>query len=377
MVISKTEIISEENGIRSVRVTLYNGSDCSLAKANRSVVLGVYEDSEFTKPMTYIKFRNNDENTPLQNQLIINNMEDLKAIDNGYYTTVFDFNIKDYLGQDVEIPDGNLQINIKAEIKETIDNKEYVLPEINLNNNTSYCVFESLLNKNAQRLNISIDHRILNNHSQGDIGVKNNSLKKLNGRLLAKLLDENENVIESRVIDRDDLTTFSSTKLLLNEEEELRKNIDFDKEGKSIVVEYNDDEPVKPDINETTVTITYDFDEVPRKIKITFTVYGAGMDNDDPIEGDIRWQPFSYSVMRESGKGVFECEEYKEDMYFCYQCNNVTTEFADDYSEYIYVNRNGKYMIYVTLEKEEYRDNKWISLGIKNTLEYNFIVENR
>lgn len=375
--ISKTEIISEENGIRSVRVTLYNGSDCSLAKANRSVVLGLYEDSEFTKPMTYIKFRNNDENTPLQNQLIINNMEDLKAIDNGYYTTVFDFNIKDYLGQDVEIPDGNLQINIKTEIKETINNMEYVLPEINLNNNTSYGVFESLLNKNAQKLNISIDHNILNNHSQGDIGVKNNSLKKLNGRLLAKLLDENENVIESRVIDRDDLTTFSSSKLLLNEEEELRKNIDFDKHGKSIVVEYNDDEPVKPDINETTVTLTYDFDEVPRKIKITFTVYGAGMDNDDPIEGDIRWKPFSYSVMRESGKGVFECEEYKEDMYFCYQCNNVTTEFADDYSEDIYVNRNGKYMIYVTLEKEEYRDNKWISLGIKNTLEYNFIVENR
>ncbi|HBI91635.1 MAG TPA: hypothetical protein DDY58_03890 [Terrisporobacter glycolicus] len=325
--------------------------------------------------MTYTKFRNNDENTSQQNQLIISNMEDLKAIDNGYYTTVFDFNIKDYLGQDVEIPDGNLQINIKSEIKETINNMEYVLPEINLNNNTSYCVFESLLNKNAQKLNISIDHEILNNHSQGDIAVKNNSLKKLNGRLLAKLLDEDENVIESRVIDREDLTTFSSSKLLLNEEEELRKNISFDKQGKSIVVEYNDDEPVKPDINETTVTLTYDFDEVPRKIKASFQVEGAGMDNDNPVVGDIRWKPSNYKVIKGENTGVYNCFEYKEEMYFCYQCNDEISNFEPEYSGVIYINGVGIYTIYVTLEKEKYTYNGWVSEDIRNTMKYEFVVE--
>lgn len=373
--ISKVETISEEDGIRRVRVTLYNSSQCKLGKIGKSVVLGVYEDSECIKPMDHIIFVNNDESAPKQYEIVINNLEDLASIDGGYFTTVFDFNIKEYLGEEVEIPDSGLQINIKAEIKEVINNEEYVLPEIDSNNNISYCTFESLLNKYKEDFTVSLDHEIVNNQSVGDIAIKNNSLKKVNGRLLAKLLDEKEKVIDSRLIDRDDFTSFSSNNLLLNEEEELRRSINFDKVGKSIIVEYNNDEPVEPSIDETSVVVDYDFNEVPRKIKAGFEVFGAGMDNDSPVIGDIRWKPLSYKVVKGENTGVYDCFEYKEEMYFCYQCNNISTNFKEEYSDIIYVNNAGKYTIYITLEKQIFTANGWVSENIKETLKYEFTAE--
>lgn len=370
--ISKVETIKEENGIRRVRVTLYNESDCKLAKANRSVVLGVYEDSECVQNMDNIKFMNNDENVISANELIINKMEDLQAIDGGYYTTIFDFDIKEHLGAGVEIPESGVQINIKAEIR---DNENRILPEINSSNNISYCTFESLLNKYKENFTISVNHQVEGNHSVGDLIIKNNSLNKLYGRFIARLLDENENLIESKIINRDDFAIYSiNNNLLMNEEEELMKKVVFDLAGKSIIVEYSDRE-IEPDIDETRISETYDFEEVPRKTKITFTVYGAGMDNTDPIEGDVRWKPSCYKVIRESGKGVYHCEEYKEDMYFCYQYNDIITDFEDIYTKDIYVNCNGKYMIYITLQKEEYTTSGWVYKNKKETKVYEFMIE--
>ena len=366
--ISKVENISEVNGIRKVRVTLYNETDCKLAKPNRSVILEVHDE----------------ENKTPQHQLIINNLQELESIDGGYYTTVFDFNIKEYLGEGVEIPSTGVGIYIDVKIHETVNNKTYVLPEINMNNNSMYYNFESLLNKYKENISISVDHEIVLNKSVGYISIRNNSLSKQYGRLLAKLLDENNNLIESKVFDMDeDLNTFNinsttNDNLLANEEEELSKTIIFDTKGKTITVEYyNDDIKVDPDVNETRISTSYDFNEVPSKIRVDIELEGAGMDNEDPIIGDTRWEPFTYKVIKEDKIGVYECYEYKTDMYLCKSYDNIISKLSPEYYGKVYVNSIGKYIVYVTLKEEMYTTSGWKFQDRFETIKYEFIVENK
>ncbi|MGL6104900.1 hypothetical protein [Romboutsia sp.] len=375
--ISKVENISEANGTRKVRVTLYNETDCKLAKANRGVILKAYYE---------------EHETPVQ-ELTINNLQDLQAIDGGYYTTILDFNIKEYLGEGVEIPSNGVGIYINVQIYETANNKTYTLPEINMNNNYMHYNFGSLLKKYNENISISVDHEIALNQSVGYITIRNNSLNKIYGRLLAKLLDENNNLIISKVFDMDDnLNTFGSNannNLLANEEENLSKTIFFDTEGKTITVEYyNDEIKVDPDVNETKLIVSYDFDQVPSKIRVDIKVIGAGMDNEDPIIGDTRWLPYNYKVIKEDKIGVYECYEYKTDMYLCKAYDNKISKLSNesqlnnnytlsnDYYGKVYVNSIGKYIIYVTLEEEIYTINGWQFQERFETIEYEFTVEN-
>lgn len=383
--ISKVECISEDDGIRRVRVTLYNETDCNLAKENKSVVICVYEDADYSIPMKNINFISNDENTILKHQLIINDIDDLKAINEGYYTTVFDFNIREYLGEGIEIPSNGVGINIKAQIIENINNEDYTLPEINLNNNISYYNFESLLNKYKQNLSISVEHETRSNKSTGYITVKNNSLNKIYGRLIAKLLDENNNLIASKIFDMDDdlaILGFNiNNNLLISEEQELSKTILFDIKGNSIVVEYFDDNiKIDLDVNETRISTSYNFSEVPNKIRVDFEIKGAGMDNEDPIIGDTRWLPFSYKVKKLNKTGVYECYQYYQNVYSCKHFDNIVRElrfYGSIHYGDVYVSDKGKYIIHVTLKEEEYTSNGWKFSGRLETIKREFIVENK
>ena len=84
--------------------------------------------------------------------------------------------------------------------------------------------------------------------------------------------------------------------------------------------------------------------------KITFTAVGAGMDIENPIKGDVRYQPLNWEVLEaRSWDGA-------------------------PYSATFRMGKNGNYTLTVTYNQQQFDGSNWVNTGTQDTKQVNFIV---
>lgn len=198
--ISALTVVKEQEGARNILVSMYNQSAASLNKSNRRVILGVYSDPECETPVNgkYLA----DGTTDTAYELILTG-DALAAIDDIGYTSEISFDMESYIsdsGLD-EIPDGGVQLFVKAQIQQQVDGEWIELPEADSQNNQKSITFDSLLNRNGNiptTVSVEIDN---DSATTALVQIRNNSMQSTeSGKLLAALLDENGNIIESKNI---------------------------------------------------------------------------------------------------------------------------------------------------------------------------------
>ena len=84
--------------------------------------------------------------------------------------------------------------------------------------------------------------------------------------------------------------------------------------------------------------------------KITFTAVGAGMDIENPIKGDVRYQPLNWEVLEaRSWDGA-------------------------PYSATFRMGKNGNYTLTVTYNQQQFDGSNWVNTGTQDTKQVNFTV---
>ena len=232
--VSKLECVSEDKGKRVMQVTLYNDSDIMLAGSNRKVKIGFYEDLDCTLLTDEVSGQDSEANTVFEV-----NSADLWMIDAGAYTKQFTFYIKEFVGEDEEIPDTGIRLYAKAWIEEPFGEETDTILEYNQNNNYSSLLFESPIKLNdGKPVTISTEKTDIGGITKVTVTVKNNSLINVtSGNLIINLLDEDGKVIES--LQSYDRLAANSGLITLMGEETAQRTFTFSKKGNSLAVSYS------------------------------------------------------------------------------------------------------------------------------------------
>ena len=178
------EIVSEDEGNRSINFKLCNTSESKLEGSGRSVQVGFYTDSTCESPVYGL------------GAVTIADDETLRMIDEGGYSRQIDFNVKEYLkeinGEVTEIPTEGIPIFVKAVVFE--DGEKCT--EINDMNNTGSVVCENLKSRTGR--DFSTGSALLNSEEGTvvTVDVKNNSLTETStGNVIVTLFDEDGGVL--------------------------------------------------------------------------------------------------------------------------------------------------------------------------------------
>ncbi len=232
--ISKLEFVSEDKGKRTIQVTLYNDSDIELTGSNRKVKIGFYEDLDCTILADEVLGQDSESNTVFEVS-----PADLSMIDAGAYTKQFTFDIKEFVGEDEEIPDSGIRLYAKAWIEEPVSGGTDTILEYNQNNNYSSVLFESPIKLNdGKPVTISTEKTDIAGITKATVTVKNNSLFNVtSGNIIVNLLDEDGKVIES--LQSYDKLAANSGLITLMGEETAQRTFTFSQKGSSITVSYS------------------------------------------------------------------------------------------------------------------------------------------
>lgn len=245
--ITQADIVKEQDGERTVQIKLSNDMDASLTNNNRKVKLSFYSDATYESEIdeAYIK------------PVIISDMEELKMIDEGGYSTqcVFDVEqyIKDKNGVGEEIRESGISVYIKAEILEKDSDGNYIsCDEPVSSNNYDSVTCENLKVRTREDVSITSEMEVAGDSTTVNVTLQNNRLtKSATGNLMVTLLDENGNVIETKQSYRKGAD--NNGLIILKGEEVSDNNVfKFNHAGKDILVTYSDtiaDEDTKDDDN--------------------------------------------------------------------------------------------------------------------------------
>ena len=230
--ISALTVTKEQGGERTVLANLYNQSAASLNKSDRRVVLGVYSDPECETPLDGKYFTGGTEGTDYE--LILEGTA-LKAIDGTGYTQEITFLIGNYVkdAELEEIPNGGVNLFVKARIEQKVKGEWIVLPEADSQNNQKHLTFDSLLTR-SDHVPTTISVEMENGSTTtANVQIRNNSLQpRTSGNLVAALLDSNDKLLETKNVGG----------LTLDPEVVEEETIVFSKSGARVVLRYGEAE---------------------------------------------------------------------------------------------------------------------------------------
>ena len=222
--ISSMEVVSENEGKRTVQVTLYNDSAAKLEGSGRTVELSFYTDAECTKPANV---------TPAGSQssssTITLSGDALQRIDQGAMTLLVTFDLANHvsgLGQN-EVPASGVYLYAKATVK---DSSGKAMAEYASGNNSDAVQLTGAYARTGEKT--SLDVTITNSSvTEARVDLKNNCLQDQpdNGTLLAVLLDKDGNALETQVVIPDTALTCEQTKSV---------NVTFTQLGADVIVLY-------------------------------------------------------------------------------------------------------------------------------------------
>jgi len=183
--ISSMDVIREQDGERTVRVTLHNDSHITLDRTGRSVVVDFFDDSHMLEPIPGLTHT-------------VSDAVMLQLIDEGAYSFDVTFDIRAYINDSpnihtVEIPSSGVPFFASARIMYGGEQQ----PERNMSNNIDMIFFDSLLHRTGDNVSIFINQGLSGGLTTADVSVRNNSLhNRAFGNVKATLLDEHGYVLE-------------------------------------------------------------------------------------------------------------------------------------------------------------------------------------
>ncbi len=228
--ISQMKVLEENEGKRTIAVTLYNTSDAPLAGSGRKVKVGFYTDSmlEEEASVTY--------NGSTTSDAITIPDDDLARIDAGSYTLVLTYDVgsyvKDTLGE-TEIPESGVYLYADAWAEGTIGSRSEAkrLPEYHSGDNQSAVLLTGAYARTGEMTALDVVLDNSDDTTTATVTLKNNSLQNQadNGTLVALLLDENGNTLDTQ-------TVTEETELTCEQNKQIPVN--FQEKGTDVILLY-------------------------------------------------------------------------------------------------------------------------------------------
>ena len=226
--ISSMKVVREEAGERDVLVTLYNDAAAKLAGSGRTVELTFYTDSRRTQPAAVtLSGSQSGGNT------ITLSDDALRRIDQGSMTVLVTYDLADYVTgtlKQSEVPESGVQLYADVRVKDSTDK---VMAEYATGDNQSAVRLTGLYARTGQRATLDVAQGETTDGAAttAQVTLTNNSLRELNsGTLMAALLDEDGNVLETRQVDA------VSVSDPLDGESVQSQDITFTEKGSRVVV---------------------------------------------------------------------------------------------------------------------------------------------
>lgn len=228
--ISQMKVLEENKGQRTIAVTLCNTSDAPLAGSGRTVKVGFYTDSmlEEKASVTY--------NGKTTSDAITISGDDLARIDAGSYTLVLTYDVgsyvKDTLGE-TEIPESGVYLYADAWAEGTIGSQSEAkrLPEYHSGDNQSAVLLTGAYARTGEMTALDVVLDNSGDATTATVTLKNNSLQNQadNGTLVALLLDENGNTLDTQ-------TVTENTQLTCEQNQQIPVN--FQEKGTDVILLY-------------------------------------------------------------------------------------------------------------------------------------------
>lgn len=267
--ISQMKVLEENEGKRTIAVTLYNTSDAPLAGSGRTVKVGFYTDSmlEEEASVTY--------NGSTTSDAITISGNDLARIDAGSYTLVLTYNIRDYVTnelQEKEIPESGVYLYADAWAEGTIGSQSEVkrLPEYHSGDNQSAVLLTGAYARTGEMTALDVVLDNSGDTTTATVTLKNNSLQKQagNGTLVALLLDENGNTLDTQTVTEDTELTCEQNKQI---------PVDFQKKGADVILMYVPAESTETQLQFSNIDVDLsDFvaEDLDKPNEYTYTLQG-------------------------------------------------------------------------------------------------------
>lgn len=266
--ISQMKVLEENEGKRTIAVTLYNTSDAPLAGSGRKVKVGFYTDSmlEEEASVTY--------NGSTTSDAITIPDDDLARIDAGSYTLVLTYNIRDYVTnelQEKEIPESGLYLYADAWAEGTIGSQSEVkrLPEYHSGDNQSAVLLTGAYARTGEMTALDVVLDNSDDTTTATVTLKNNSLQDQedNGTLVALLLDENGNTLDTQ-------TVTENTQLTCEQNKQIP--VDFQEQGTDVILLYVPAESTETQLRFSNIDVDLsDFEPDPdTPDEYTYTLQG-------------------------------------------------------------------------------------------------------
>ena len=228
--ISQMKVLEENKGKRTIAVTLYNTSDAPLAGSGRTVKVGFYTDSmlEEKASVTY--------NGKTTSDAITISGNDLARIDAGSYTLVLTYDVGSYVKETLgekEIPESGVYLYADAWAEGTIGTQSGSkrLPEYHSGDNQSAVLLTGAYARTGEMTALDVVLDNSDDTTTATVTLKNNSLQKQadNGTLVALLLDENGNTLDTQTVTK-------NTQLTCEQNKQIPVN--FQEKGTDVILLY-------------------------------------------------------------------------------------------------------------------------------------------
>lgn len=266
--ISQMKVLEENKGQRTIAVTLYNTSDAPLADSGRTVKVGFYTDSmlEEEASVTY--------NGSTTSDAITISGNDLARIDAGGYTLVLTYDVGSYVKETLgekEIPESGVYLYADAWAEGTIGTQSGSkrLPEYHSGDNQSAVLLTGAYARTGEMTALDVVLDNSDDTTTATVTLKNNSLQNQadNGTLVALLLDENGNTLDTQ-------TVTENTQLTCEQNKQIPVN--FQEKGTDVILLYVPAESTETQLKFSNIDVDLsDFEPDPDKSnEYTYTLQG-------------------------------------------------------------------------------------------------------
>lgn len=201
--ISRMEVMAEEQGQRTIGMTLFNAAAATLAGKNREVKLAFYLDEQHTKPATVTCTTTGV--TVDDNVLTISGADALARIDDGSFSLEVTYDLGSYVQQTLqktEVPSEGVYLfaDLYAEGNIGGQTETVRLPEYYSSDNLASLLLTGAYARTGKKSTLTVDLSAgENGNTAAAITLKNNSLQPYTGeKQMATLLSASGEVLETK-----------------------------------------------------------------------------------------------------------------------------------------------------------------------------------
>ena len=227
--ISSMKVVEESQGKRTVLVTLYNDSAAKLAGSGRTVELRFYSDSEHSQPASVTLLGSQNGVSSSGNTITLTGSA-LSRLDQGSMALLVTYDLASYVTgtlQQEEVPASGVYLYANALVKES----GKTMAEYAQGNNSTGVQLTGAYARTGEETTLDTALDNSGAATTADVTLQNNCLQPQpdKGTLLAVLLDENGNALETKAVTENTGLTCEETKKI---------QVTFGQKGSDVILLY-------------------------------------------------------------------------------------------------------------------------------------------